>query len=174
MAEQSIYESKRPFDTARVGAAALYCSDGRYGEQMDEYLHQGCGWPRYDRLAVPGGPAVLSGEMSVLWDESFIRKSLEYLVRSHQLKHLALIAHEGCGFYRDWLHLPPERVQQRQIQDMQQARQRLRLALPTLEVRLLFARKQDSRVCFFEIGASPGAAPAPPQPTPSAKAPQSR
>ncbi len=158
MAQQAVYESKAPFDVARVGAAALYCSDGRYGDQMDEYLHQGCGWPRYDRLAVPGGPAVLSGDMSVLWEESFIRKSLEYLVRSHQLKYLAMIAHEGCGFYRDWLHVPADRIQERQIQDMQRAQQRLGLTLPGLEVRILLARKQDGRVQLLDVGGASTAA----------------
>jgi hypothetical protein len=160
MRVQAVYESKIPFDTARVGAAALYCSDGRYGEQMDEYLHQGCGWPRYDRLAIPGGPAVLSGEISVLWEESFLRKYLEFLVRSHELKHLALIAHDGCGFYRDWLHLPPEKIQQRQLRDLQHARQQLRLNLPGLEVHTLFARKREDRVQFFDVGKTAMAAPA--------------
>jgi hypothetical protein len=46
-----------PFTEARIRAASIYCSDGRFGEQIDEFLHQGLGLPRYDRLAVPGGPA---------------------------------------------------------------------------------------------------------------------
>jgi hypothetical protein len=152
MKVQAVYESKIPFDAARVGAAALYCSDGRFGEQMDEYLHQSCGWPRYDRLAIPGGPATLSGEISVLWEESFLRKHLEFLVRAHDLKRLALIAHEGCAFYQHWLHLPPESIQQRQIQDLQQAQEQLRLSLPALQVRTLFARNRKGRVQFFDIG----------------------
>jgi hypothetical protein len=152
MKGQPVYESTIPFDSARIGAAALYCSDGRWGEQMDEYLHQGCGWPRYDRLAIPGGPATLSGEISVLWEESFVRKYLEFLVRAHRLKRLALIAHEGCAFYQEWLHLPPERIQQRQIRDLQQAQQQLRLSLPGLQIHTLFAGKREDRVQFFDIG----------------------
>lgn len=163
MTAQAIYESTIPFDTSRVGAAALYCSDGRYGEQLDEYLHQGCGWPRYDRLAIPGGPAVLSGAISVLWEESFLRKYLEFLVRSHDLKHLALIAHEGCGFYRDWLHLPPERIEQRQIRDLQQAQQQLRLNLPALAVRVLFARRRGERVQLFDVADNAELPPRPPE-----------
>ena len=54
--------------SARIHAASIYCSDGRFGEQMDEFLHQGLGLPRYDRLAVPGGPACCSGELSVFWE----------------------------------------------------------------------------------------------------------
>ena len=35
----------------------FYCSDGRWGEAFDEFCHAGLGLPRYDRFAVPGGPA---------------------------------------------------------------------------------------------------------------------
>ena len=38
-----------------LGAAAVYCSDGRYGEHMDDFLHNCLGLPRYDRVAIPGG-----------------------------------------------------------------------------------------------------------------------
>ena len=150
MSDQAIYQSRSPFDPARVGAAAIYCSDGRYGEQMDEYLHQGCGWPRYDRIAVPGGPAMLSSELSVLWEESFMRKTLEFLVRTHQLKHVALIAHENCGFYREWLRIAPDKIEQRQRNDLAQARRRIHAYLPNLEVHTLMARTLNGSVCFFE------------------------
>jgi hypothetical protein len=43
------------FETQRFGDAAVYCSDGRYGEEMDDFLHNGLGLPRYDRVAIPGG-----------------------------------------------------------------------------------------------------------------------
>jgi hypothetical protein len=151
MTEQVVYESRSVFDPSRVGAAALYCSDGRYGEQMDEFLHQGCGWPRYDRIAAPGGPAVFSGDPSVLWDESFLRRGLEYLARSHQLQHLALIGHEGCGFYHQWLHLQPDKIEQRQLRDLEHARKRISVFLPGVEIRALLARKQEGIVRFFEV-----------------------
>jgi hypothetical protein len=92
-----------------------------------------------------------------------LRKYLEFLVRSHELKHLALIAHEGCGFYRDWLHLPPERIEQRQIRDLQQAQQQLRLNLPDLAVRVLFARKRGDRVQLFDVADSAELPPLPPE-----------
>ena len=39
-------------------AAAVYCSDGRFGEHVDDFLHNALKLPRYDRLAVPGVPPV--------------------------------------------------------------------------------------------------------------------
>jgi hypothetical protein len=41
----------------RIGAAVLYCSDGRWGEAFDEFCHRFLQIPRYDRLAAAGGPA---------------------------------------------------------------------------------------------------------------------
>src|SRR3954465_250649 len=50
--DDTSFVSSVPFEALRIGAAAVYCSDGRYGDQMDEFLHLGLGFPRYDRLAV--------------------------------------------------------------------------------------------------------------------------
>ena len=32
-----VYDSSFPFDENRIGAAAVYCSDGRFGEQFDDF-----------------------------------------------------------------------------------------------------------------------------------------
>ena len=56
-----VFGSSEQFDENRVGAAAVYCSDGRYGEHFDGFLHNALKLPRYDRLALPGGAACLAG-----------------------------------------------------------------------------------------------------------------
>lgn len=33
-----VYQSPTPYDEARIHAAAVYCSDGRVGDQVDEFL----------------------------------------------------------------------------------------------------------------------------------------
>lgn len=50
-----VFESTVRFDPERIRAAAVYCSDGPYGDQFDELMHQALALPRYDLLAVPGG-----------------------------------------------------------------------------------------------------------------------
>src|SRR4051794_30188029 len=70
------YTSRLPFDARRVGAAAVYCSDGRFGEQMDEFLHDGLGLPRYDRVAVPGGAACIAGHTKAIWEEGSMERQL--------------------------------------------------------------------------------------------------
>lgn len=60
--ENAFFESSVGFDSNRIRAAAVYCSDGRFGEQFDDLLHNKLPLPRYDRLAVPGdGPAAEPG-----------------------------------------------------------------------------------------------------------------
>jgi len=50
------FTSTHPWNPERIGAMAIYCSDGRWGEAFDEFCHEGLRIPRYDRFAVPGGP----------------------------------------------------------------------------------------------------------------------
>src|SRR5437016_3250055 len=55
----AIYTSTETWNAERIGALALYCSDGRWGEAFDDFCHRRLLIPRYDRWAVPGGPAWL-------------------------------------------------------------------------------------------------------------------
>ena len=55
----AIYTATRPFDARRVGAAAVYCSDGRYGEQMDQFLHEGSGCRATTASPSPAAPRAL-------------------------------------------------------------------------------------------------------------------
>src|SRR3954454_9654626 len=80
-----LYASRTAFDERRVGAAAVYCSDGRFGEQMDEFLHEGLRLPRYDRVAVPGGAACLAGHAEAYHARHALQRQLEFLIREHGL-----------------------------------------------------------------------------------------
>ncbi len=51
---QIFYETTSRFDANRIRAAAVYCSDGRFGDPFDELMQNALKLPRYDRLAVPG------------------------------------------------------------------------------------------------------------------------
>jgi hypothetical protein len=82
-----------PFITERVGAAAIYCSDGRYGEIMDDFLHETLLLPHYDRVAVPGGAACLAGLLLVMHEHSAMDRQLKFLIEAHELTRVVLIAH---------------------------------------------------------------------------------
>ena len=151
MADQRPFVSSVPFDEARIRAASVYCSDGRYGLQMDEFLQEKLKLPRYDRLAVPGGPACLSGALSVFWEGRSAERQLEFLQRVHGLERVVLIAHEGCAFYRDWLKIPPERILAQQTADLAAAKERIRHLGAALAVEAHFARRVDAAVHFSPI-----------------------
>ncbi len=52
----AVFTSTEIWHPERIGALALYCSDGRWGEACDEFCHRCLQTPRYDRWAIPGGP----------------------------------------------------------------------------------------------------------------------
>ncbi len=139
--------SPTPFDAQRIGAAAVYCSDGRFGEQMDEFLHNGLKLPRYDRVAVPGGAACLAGHCMASFEKAAMERQLEFLIRDHQLRRVVLIAHDGCGFYKhQWT--PGRTTEQQQAEDLEKAADLIRSWNSAVQVDIFFARKAEGRVAF--------------------------
>ena len=78
--DSTAYESSVRFDGNRIRAAAIYCSDGRFGEQFDDFLHNALMLPRYDRLAVPGGAASLAGHFLAFREEDALLEQLRFLI----------------------------------------------------------------------------------------------
>jgi hypothetical protein len=153
-AESPGFDSSIRFDENRIRAAAIYCSDGRYGEQFDEFLHAGLKLPRYDRLAIPGGAACLAGHFLSCRAEDALLEQLQFLVRAHGLEKLVLIAHQGCAYYTDLLHVPPAQLEARQREDLFAAADRIRSLARNLAIGAFFARKQpDGKIRFESWGA---------------------
>src|SRR5258707_11194426 len=102
------YHAMERWHPERIGALALYCSDGRWGEAFDEFCHQHLQIPRYDRWAVPGGPAwvAIPQENSALLRATRIQ--LDFLVRAHELERIVLITHYGCAWYGHRLQRSPD------------------------------------------------------------------
>src|SRR5437867_6128241 len=93
----AVFTSSERWQHARIGALALYCSDGRWGEAFDEFCHRYLEIPRYDRWAVPGGPAWLAPGNDEGDFYQAAREQLDFLVRVHELEQLVLITHYGCA-----------------------------------------------------------------------------
>jgi hypothetical protein len=148
MAEAVVYESPIPYEQARIHAAAIYCSDGRVGEQIDEFLHRGLGLPRYDRLALPGGPACLSGSLVTFLEGRAVEEALRFLIRVHDLHRVVLIAHEGCAYYRERLGVPDSSLLTEQRQDLEKAVRVTRRLHDGLAVDAFLARTQGTRIRF--------------------------
>ncbi|MBL8887389.1 MAG: hypothetical protein JNK16_12075 [Phycisphaerales bacterium] len=115
------YKSKLQYDSSRIHAAALYCSDGRIGEHCDDFLQNGLNLPRYDRVCLPGGPACLAGHPQATLEEGGVVDELQFLVQVHKLKRVVLIAHDACAFYGNRLELKEPRLELVQRADLVRA-----------------------------------------------------
>lgn len=112
----SVFRSAVRYDPQRMHVAAVYCSDGRVGDHFDDFLHNGLGLPRHDRVALPGGPACLAGYDEAKVEQVGIVDELKFLIEAHGLTRIVLIQHEGCAFYTQRL-----RVSQQQLEHLQRA-----------------------------------------------------
>ena len=150
--EDTSFVSSVPFEAERIGAAAVYCADGRYGDQMDEFLHLGLGFPRYDRLAVPGGAACLADHIQAMRERSALERQLRFLVEVHELSQVVLIAHQDCAFYNT-IRWRAASLEQQQFTDLVRAAERIREYAPEINIAGYFARRVGGRVRF---DAAPG------------------
>lgn len=146
-----VFESSVAFEHGRIKAAAVYCSDGRFGEQFDDFLHNALRLPRYDRVAVPGGPACLAEHFATYRQGDAVAAQLEFLIDVHQVKRVILIAHEGCAFYTQLLQISPIALKQQQLEDITKAAIRVQQFASDLVVETYFAHMQNNRVIFERI-----------------------
>lgn len=146
-----VYECPIPLDPQRMQAAAVYCSDGRLGEQVDDLMHNALSLPRYDRLAVPGGAACLAGHFVTYHEEEGVVAQLEFLLRVHEVRRVVLIAHEGCAFYLERLRVSPLQLQTQQYDDLVKAIRRVERFGLTAEVLAFFARLDGKTIRFERV-----------------------
>ncbi|MFT3683768.1 MAG: hypothetical protein QM783_02380 [Phycisphaerales bacterium] len=142
---------KQPFVHERIGAVAIYCSDGRYNEQFDEFLHQHLSLPRYDRLVIPGGPAALAGHFASFRDEEPLADHLKFLIDAHELDRVVMIAHHGCGYYRKRLMVSDSRLRAQQATDLAAAAARVRAISLAVEVSAYIAGLTGDRVAIEPV-----------------------
>jgi hypothetical protein len=145
---RSSYESRVPYERARIRAAAIYCSDGRVGEHFDDFLQNGLNLPRYDRVALPGGPACLAGHPQAHLEEGGVVDELKFLVEVHGLTRVVLIAHEGCAFYGTRLDLRDRRMELVQRADLVRAAAYVHRVTGVSAIEAYFARIEAERVRF--------------------------
>jgi hypothetical protein len=145
------YESRHPYDEARIGAAAIYCSDGRVGAHFDDFLQGGLELPRYDRVALPGGAACLAGHPEAHLEEQGVIDELHFLVEAHGLQRVVLVAHENCAFYAVRLRLAGRQMELVQRADLVRAAAFVRRVTGLERVEGYYARRVAERVRFEPV-----------------------
>jgi hypothetical protein len=151
----AVYHGLERWHPERIGAMALYCSDGRWGEAFDEFCHRHLHIPRYDRWAVPGGPACLAAAA----DEPALcaaHSQLDFLVQVHDLERLVLITHYGCAWYGLRLERPAESCLSAQVEDVRLAAATLRSWYSGLRVEAYIAMRQHDWLSFHAIDTGTG------------------
>ena len=146
-----LFTSSDPWHPERIGALALYCSDGRWGEAFDEFCHKCLQIPRYDRWAVPGGPSWLAAQDDGAGFFHAAREQLDFLVRVHELERLVLITHYGCAAYTHRLERSPEACLPVQLEDLQLAAGTLKGWYPHMRVEGYLAMRQGLVLSFHEV-----------------------
>ena len=146
-----MFDSKTPYDPQRIHAAAIYCSDGRVGEHFDDFVINGLKLPRYDRLALPGGPATLADHKTTKLEQAAVADELKFLVEVHRLERVVLIQHQNCAFYTSRLGLSGFEVESRQRDDLVEAAEFVRRITGVERVESYFARQFQEHVRFEAI-----------------------
>ncbi len=150
--ESPVFVSRQVWNPERIHALAIYCSDGRWGEAFDEFCQEGLGLPRYDRFAVPGGPAWLTLRDPLLlpaYDAA--REHLDFLVRAHELERIVLITHYGCALYGRILGADADGCLPVQEADLRSAAGTLRAWFAGIRVDAYLALRQGDRLAFRSV-----------------------
>jgi len=140
------FESSLPFDARRASTGVVYCSDGRFGDAMEEFLFEALELDRYDRLVVPGGPGCLAGHPQVWRDEEIASGMLRFLHDAHHLERIVLVSHEDCGFYAQRLGVSRGEMEPLQLEDLRKAAVRIRAFAHGLVVETYYARCATGKV----------------------------
>ena len=145
------FVSTVPYVGERIFAAAVYCSDGRIGDQVDDFLHRGLGLPRYDRLACPGGPVVLSGRPAAYWDSRGLDEQLRFLGQVHDVRTVVLIAHEGCAYYLRRLSIAAENAETEMRDDLHRATTAVNRLIPRATVLRYLVHRSGPEISFHAL-----------------------
>lgn len=149
--EKAIYRSTIPYEKSRIHAAAVYCSDGRVGDHFDDFLQNGLGLPRYDRVSLPGGPACLAGHEEAHVEKQGVIDELQFLTEVHGLKRVVLIAHQACAFYGTRLVLEEPRLELVQRADLVRAAALVHRITGLEQIDAYFAALKDGEMIFEQV-----------------------
>jgi hypothetical protein len=139
-----------PFDPSHPAALAVYCSDGRFTRAVEALLLE-LGHQRLDTMTLPGGPALLCSSGANLSEVDTFTRAAHFLIEAHQIGHVVLVAHEGCGYYRNrYNRMSAPQVERLQLEHLGLAAKALSRRHPELGVQRFYARVADGRVTFEE------------------------
>ncbi len=145
------FVASTPYDAAHPSALAIYCSDGRFTESVEQLLHR-LGHARLDTRTMPGGPGLFDVWVAGMTDSAAVATGSKFLIEGHRIQRVIVIAHEGCGYYRKHLGARPQaELRKKQEDDLRVAARALVGARPGLRVDGYYARVEGGRVTFDPV-----------------------
>ncbi|MBN8228548.1 hypothetical protein JYK02_13635 [Corallococcus macrosporus] len=151
MAPPAPYVSRVPFESVHPKTLAVYCSDGRFTEAVEDLAHH-LGHSRIDTMTLPGGPALLNRWASDYLESAGFTKAANFLIEGHHIEDVLLLAHAGCGYYHaKHSALGPEFAVEQQLKDLHFGAKELQTAYPHLRIHLFYVRPKGNTVEFEPI-----------------------
>lgn len=148
------FRAPTPWSPDRPETLVVCCSDGRWHAQLVEFVHHEVS-DRADLYAVPGGPAVLDPWNSTFDEARVFEQSMRLFAEHHDIRHVWLIAHEGCAWYRvRHPHLDAAAVHRRQLEDLRRGKELLLERYRAYDVRLILASHEGDTVVFGDCSAA--------------------
>ena len=147
----STFVANAPFSASHPSALAIYCSDGRFTEAVEELLHH-LGHKRLDTLTLPGGPGLLNPWASggSVLEAGHVMKSAQMLIKNHGITEVVLLAHAGCGHYKQrFPRQSADEIKKVQIEDLAVAAKAL--DSKALRIHRYWLEPQGDRVRFERL-----------------------
>jgi hypothetical protein len=145
------FVSKIPYEATHPHVLAIYCSDGRFTEAVED-LASHLGHERIDTLTLPGGPGLLNRWSADYMESDMVSRAAHFLIQGHNIVEVLLLAHEGCGYYKQ-RHgaLGEEFIAEQQLKDLHEAASELQKAHPGISVQTYMVRPDGKRIRFDPI-----------------------
>lgn len=155
MTSADAFTTRSTFRADHPAALALYCSDGRYTQAVEELLKH-LGHARLDTLTLPGGPGLLSMGSAAFVELDATKRGASFLIAGHGIRDVFLIAHDGCGYYRSRNpRKEPAAIARIQREDLRAAAGALEAAHRQLATHLYYARPHAGHVTFDPVARTP-------------------
>lgn len=143
--------SKVPYEHTHPTVLAIYCSDGRFTEAVEDLAHH-LGHSRIDTLTIPGGPALLNRWVANYLESDTVMRGARFLIEGHHITEVLLLAHAGCGYYQaNHGSRGPEFIAEQQLADLRFAANEFQKHYPDVRVHLYFTRPNGKKIHFEPV-----------------------
>ncbi|UCG85188.1 MAG: hypothetical protein JSW71_14765 [Gemmatimonadota bacterium] len=89
----NIYQTEKQWESTAPTTLVIACSDGRFQEEVDAFLHSELGIRRYDRFYVPGGAGALASSGFDFTRAHDFRSECRFLINAHRIDQAILLFH---------------------------------------------------------------------------------